>query len=189
MKFISFEKSQELLQALHVEPAGWENICLTDALGRVLAEDITALHPSPEFATSAMDGYAILIADQDNGRIAIMGDNPAGSELTQEIRCGYCIKTFTGSKMPSGSDAIIPIEYVSVDGDAIVVNKKYNAGDILIKKGTKISFAEVGVLAGLNRVMIKVFTKPKVAVLSTGSEILDIGQESTTSTQIRSSNN
>ncbi len=202
MKFISFEKSQELLQALHVEPVGWENICLTDALGRILAEDITALYPSPEFATSAMDGYAILAADQDKGRIAILGDNPAGSELAGVVTSGYCIKTFTGSKMPSGSDAIIPIEYVNVDGNAIVINNKvkagenireigesYNAGDILIKKGTKISFAEIGVLAGLNRVMIKVFTKPKVAVLSTGSEILDIGQESTTSTQIRSSNN
>lgn len=202
MKFISFEKSQELLQALHVKPLGWEKVFISNALDRVLAEDIVATAPSPEFATSAMDGYAIIAKDQEKKQITILGDNPAGNELMHEVTNGVCVKTFTGSKIPNGADTVIPIEYVSVEGDKIIINQNvktgdnireigesYNAGDILIKKGTKISFAEIGVLAGLNHVMVKVFIKPKVAVLSTGSEILDIGQESTTSTQIRSSNN
>lgn len=202
MEFISFERSQELLQALHVKPAGWEKIFISNALGRVLAEDITATSASPEFATSAMDGYAIKTDDQDKKHITVLADNPAGSEVTKEVSSGYCIKTFTGSKIPKGADAVIPIEYVTLEGSEIIINQRvksgenireigesYNAGDILIKKGTKISFAEIGVLAGLNRVMIKVFVKPKVAVVSTGSELLDVGQQSITSTQIRSSNN
>ncbi len=202
MTFISYEQSQKLLNALHVKPMGWEKIFLSDALGRILAEDIVAQFSSPEFETSAMDGYAIKADDQKNGTIKMLGDNPAGSELLQNVTHGYCIKTFTGSKMPNGADTLIQIENVEVQNDEITINKKvikganvrkigesYSAGDILIKKCTKLSFVEIGVLAGLNRVMIKVVVKPKVAVLSTGSEILDIAEDATTSTQIRSSNN
>jgi molybdopterin molybdotransferase len=104
--------------------------------------------------------------------------------------------------MPSGADTLIQIENVSVNGAKISIDEKvpfanavrpigegYKTDDILIKKGTKIGFAQIGVMAGLNTVMVKVAIRPRVAVISTGSEILDLGVNSDNSAQIRSSNN
>ena len=202
MSFISYEASQNMLHLLHVGALRFENIFLSDALGRILAEDIVAEAPSPEFPTASMDGYAIIGQDQELGRIKILGDNPAGSDERRIVTSGYCIKTFTGSKMPEGADTLIQIENVTVEGDEIIIDEyvqigssvrpvgeSYNAGDVLIKKGAKISFTEIGVMAGLNKVMVKVAVKPRVAIISTGSEILDLGEDAKTSTQIRSSNN
>lgn len=202
MSFISYEASQNMLHLLHVGALRFENIFLSDALGRILAEDIVAQAPSPEFPTASMDGYAIIGQDQELGRIKILGDNPAGSDETRIVTSGYCIKTFTGSKMPEGADTLIQIENVTVEGDEIIIDEyvqigssvrpvgeSYNAGDVLIKKGSKISFTEIGVMAGLNKVMVKVAVKPRIAIISTGSEILDLGEDAKTSTQIRSSNN
>lgn len=202
MSFISFESSQNILDLLHVSAPRFENLFLSDALGRILYEDIVADESSPAFETAAMDGYAIIAEDQALTRLEILGDNPAGSDEKRVVTNGYCIKTFTGSMMPKGADTLIQIENVTVDGNEIVIDKtvpagssvraigeSYLKGDVLIKKGTKLSFAEIGVLAGLNKVMIKVAQKPKVAVLATGSEILDLAEEANSPSQIRSSNN
>ena len=202
MSFISYETSQNMLHLLHVGTLRFENVFLSDALGRVLYEDIVATESSPAFPTASMDGYAIIGEDQELGRLEILGDNPAGSDETRVVTSGTCIKTFTGSKMPEGADTLIQIENVSVDGNEIIIDKtvtkgssvrlvgeSYKSGDTLIKKGTKLSFAEIGVMAGINKVMVKVVVKPRVAVLSTGSEILDLAETALTSSQIRSSNN
>ena len=202
MSFISYETSQNMLHLLHVGTLRFENVFLSDALGRVLYEDIVATESSPAFPTASMDGYAIIGEDQELGRLEILGDNPAGSDETRVVTSGYCIKTFTGSKMPEGADTLIQIENVSVDENEIIIDKtvtkgssvrlvgeSYKSGDTLIKKGTKLSFAEIGVMAGINKVMVKVVVKPRVAVLSTGSEILDLAETALTSSQIRSSNN
>jgi molybdopterin molybdotransferase len=202
MSFISYAESQNILSLLHVGAPKYENLFLSDALGRILFEDIIADESSPAFETAAMDGYAIIGQDQGLMRLEILGDNPAGTDETRIVTSGYCIKTFTGSMMPQGADTLIQIENVTVDANEIVIDKtvtigasvraigeSYKKGDVLIKRGTKLSFAELGVLAGLNKVMIKVAIKPKIAVLATGSEILDLAQGATTSSQIRSSNN
>ena len=202
MSFISYETSQNMLHLLHVGTLRFENVFLSDALGRVLYEDIVATESSPAFPTASMDGYAIIGEDQELGRLEILGDNPAGSDETRVVTSGTCIKTFTGSKMPEGADTLIQIENVSVDENEIIIDKtvtkgssvrlvgeSYKSGDTLIKKGTKLSFAEIGVMAGINKVMVKVIVKPRVAVLSTGSEILDLAETALTSSQIRSSNN
>ena len=202
MSFISYETSQNMLHLLHVGTLRFENVFLSDALGRVLYEDIVATESSPAFPTASMDGYAIIGEDQELGRLEILGDNPAGSDETRVVTSGTCIKTFTGSKMPEGADTLIQIENVSVDENEIIIDKtvtkgssvrlvgeSYKSGDTLIKKGTKLSFAEIGVMAGINKVMVKVVVKPRVAVLSTGSEILDLAETALTSSQIRSSNN
>ena len=199
---ISFEESMKILDSLTFKEVGVQKIFLTDSLDRVLAEDIVASSNSPEFETAAMDGYAIKFEDQNRKRIKILGDNPAGSENSVVIKEGECIKTFTGSLMPKGSDTLIPIENVEVkNGEIIIkepvekgfsvreVGENYKKGEILIKKGSKIGFAEIGVMASLNIVMPKVFQKPKVAILATGSEVLEIGEERENRAQIRSSNN
>ncbi|MDD5400683.1 MAG: molybdopterin molybdotransferase MoeA [Sulfurimonas sp.] len=202
MSLLSYETSQNMLDLLQVNSQRSQNVALSSSLGRVLYEDIVAEFNDPQFPTASMDGYAVIHSDLESKSIAILGDNPAGSDEKRTIKSGECIKTFTGSKMPHGADTLIQIENVTVDGGKIIINESvakgssvrpigegYRAGDVLIKKGTKIGFVEIGVMAALNRVMVKVALKPRVAVISTGSEILDLGVSSDNEAQIRSSNN
>jgi len=202
MSLLAYETSQDMLDLLKVNSSRVENVALNASLGRVLAKNIVAAFNDPQFPTASMDGYAVIHTDLESDGISVLGDNPAGSDETRTLKSGECIKTFTGSRMPEGSDTLIQIENVSVDGTIITVDEMvpcgssvrpigegYKAGDVLIKKGTKIGFAEIGVMAGLNCVMVSVAVRPRVAVIATGSEILDLGVNSTNPSQIRSSNN
>ena len=197
-----FNESIEILENITIKSYKKEKKYLTDTLGYVLAEDIITDHNSPEFPTSAMDGYAVKHEDLALGHLKISSINPAGSDLRDEVIGGCCIKTFTGSLMPMGADTLIPIENVSVEGDEIsikedvpfgfavrAIGENYEKGQTLITKGTKIDFAEIGVMASLNIVSPLVYEKPRVAILSTGSELLELGEPQTSNAQIRSSNN
>ncbi len=202
LNLLSYETSQNMLELLQVNTSKFERVPLSDALDRILAEDIVAKYNDPQFPTASMDGYAVKHADLEKGELLVLGDNPAGNDEQREIKEGESIKTFTGSKMPAGADTLIQIENVTYEDGKIIINEpvnlgssvrpigeSYQAGDVLIKKGTKIGYAEIGVLAGLNQVMVKVALRPKVAVVATGSEIVDLGEHSDNPAQIRSSNN
>lgn len=202
MAFMHFDESIEMIQNLEIDNYKTKKLYLADTLGYVLAEDIVADHNSPEFPTSAMDGYAIIHEDMTLGTLKVGSINPAGSALKEEVIGGTCIKTFTGSLMPHGADTLIPIENVEVDGDDIIIKEEvpqgfsvrevgenYAKGQLLIPKGTKIDFPQIGVMASLNISNILVYEKPTVAILSTGSELLELGEEQTNDAQIRSSNN
>ncbi len=201
MAFITYEQSVKNLRESFGKPKIHERLFIDRALGRVIAEDIVADHNSPAHPTSAMDGYAIKFEDQKMGRIQILGDLPAGTYSDTELMGGFGVKTFTGSLMTKGSDTLIPIENVEVDGDEIIIKEEvpkgfsvrpvgenYKEGEILIERGTKIDFAEIGVLASLNISQVSVYKKPSVAIISTGSEILDVGEKQTNPSQIYSSN-
>jgi len=199
---ISYETSQNMISLLPVGTLRSERLFLSAALGRVLAEDIVASEDYPTHPTSAMDGYAMIHTDfAEHKALAILGDNPAGADEVAEVESGICIKTFTGSLMPAGSDTLIPIENVTVKDGLIMIDKpvpagfavrpvgeSYRAGEILIARGTTIGFAEIGVMAGINQVMVSVAQRPRVSIIATGSEILDIGQTQQHAGQIRSSN-
>ena len=199
---IHFDESMAAIENLRIAYDKTKRVCIADALGYVLAERIVADHNSPAYPTSGMDGYAIRAEDQALGRLKIIADNPAGSDIEAKVAQGVCIKTFTGSLMPEGADTLIPIENVRVEGDEIVIEEpvakgfsvrepgeNYAEGDILIEAGTRIDFAQIGVLAGLNIVYVTVYEKPRVAILSTGAELLELGEAQTNPSQIRSSNN
>ncbi|QKJ23152.1 molybdopterin molybdotransferase MoeA [Poseidonibacter lekithochrous] len=200
-EFINYDKSLEILNNINLSKPTTQKEFLINAIGSVIASDIVADHNSPEFPTSGMDGYAIKHEDQKNKTIKIIDKNPAGTVVESIVETGVCIKTFTGSLMPQGSDTLIPIENVEVNGDEITIIKEvpfgfatraigenYAKDEVLIKKGTVVGFAEVGVLASLNIVQIPVIVNPTVAIASTGSEILDLGEVQTNDAQIRSSN-
>ena len=202
MNFISYETSQNMLDLLDVNSSRYEKVALNASIGRVLFEDIVAEFNDPQFPTASMDGYAVKHVDLEKSVLKVLGDNPAGHDEIRVVNEGECIKTFTGSMMPRGTDTLIQIENVSFEDGKITINEKvslgssirpigegYKAGQVLIEKGTKIGFAEIGVMAGLNQVMVKVFIRPRVAVIATGSEILDLGENSDNPAQIRSSNN
>ncbi|VAY87821.1 Molybdopterin biosynthesis protein MoeA [hydrothermal vent metagenome] len=200
-KFITYNESKKILNDLNIQPNKIEKLFISDSLNRVLAQDIVADENSPVSPTSAMDGYAIKYEDIKLDKIKIIGNNPAGSVVNSNVVNKTCIKTFTGSLMPAGSDTLIPIENVTVVEDYIIINKKVTNGfavrnigenyiknQILIKKHTVIDFVEIGVMASLNISHVEVFIKPIVAIASTGSEILDLGERQTNNAQIRSSN-
>ncbi len=200
-EFISYTKSLDMLNNLDFGIKATQKLFLTNAINHILAEDIIADHNSPNYPTSGMDGYAIKFEDQEQKQLEIIDNNPAGTIVKSSISNGTCIKTFTGSLMPNRSDTLIPIENVTVVGNSIQIDKKvpfgfatrnigenYNKDEVLIKKGAKIGFAEVGVLASLNIPQIEVYVKPTVAIASTGTEVLDLGETQTNESQIRSSN-
>ncbi len=202
MAFLYFDYSMDIINNIEIKNYKKSKKYLIDTLGYVLAEDIIADHNSPEAPTSAMDGYAIKHKDLELGRLKISSINPAGSELRDEVRDGESIKTFTGSLMPKGADTLIPIENVTVDGDYIIISESvpfgfsvreigenYSKGEKLIEQGTKINFTHIGVMASLNIVSPLIYEKPKVSVISTGSELLELGEIQNNSSQIRSSNN
>ncbi len=203
MGFISYPESQKLLEACGVKPVGVQKLPLQEAIGRILAEDITAGENSPSRPTSAMDGYAIIGSDQRLGRLKIAQINPAGRD-TEGLRVvpGTAIKTFTGALMPEGADTLIPIENVEVEEGYIrireaveegfsvrPVGENYKMGEVLVRRGSRIGFAESGVMASLNVVAPLLFQRPRVAILATGSEVLELGECSDNPAKIRSSNN
>jgi len=200
-EFINYDRSLEILNNIKLNKPTTQKLFIIDAIGKVIANDVIADHNSPELPTSGMDGYAIRFEDIKDETLVIIDKNPAGSVVESTVSSGVCIKTFTGSLMPQGSDTLVPIENVEVIGSSIKITKdvpfgfatraigeNYTKDEVLIKKGTVIGFAEVGVLASLNIAQINVIVNPTVAIASTGSEILDLGEVQTNEAQIRSSN-
>jgi molybdopterin molybdotransferase len=198
---ISYQESIDIINNINISDIQTQKVFISDALNQTLAQEIVANENSPAYPTSSMDGYAIKIKDQDNPIQIQNQDNPAGKDISETVENGTCIKTFTGSLVPNGAQAIIPIENVTVKDNTIIVNEKvkdgfairkvgenYKENEVLIQKNSNISFAQIGVMASLNIPIVKVYKKPTVSVLSTGSEILDIGQIQTNKAQIRSSN-
>ncbi len=201
-KFKDFDETIEnLIDSLDGVTKPVENVFLTDTIERILAIDVVAKESSPLHVTSSMDGYAIKFSDQEKGLLKLSSYVPAGTDISEEVEEGSCIKTFTGSLMSDGSDTLIPIENVEVNGDDVKiitpvplgfavrpVGENYVEGEVLIKKGATIGFAQIGLMAELGFVQVPVFSKPRIAVIATGSEILDLGETRTSPAQIRSSN-
>jgi molybdopterin molybdotransferase len=199
---ISYEASQNMMSLVTIPKIRSQKVFLVEALGRVLANNMVAQEDYPVEPTSAMDGYALIYEDlKSHKTLQIAGDNPAGSDTIATVESGMCIKTFTGSLMPSRSDTLIPTENVRVQDGTIIIEKpvsfgfavrpkgeSYNKDDVLIPQGTKLTFAHIGVMAGLNTVMVDVVQKPRVSIVATGAELLDIGEPQRHTGQIRSSN-
>ena len=177
-----------------------EKIAITDALDRNIAHDVIADKNYPAKPVSAMDGYAFAY-DDSLSELELITDLPAGSDKEIKISGNKCVKTFTGSLMSEGSDTLVPVENVEASGSKITIKKgvskgfavravgeSYKKGEILIKKGTKLSYAEIVLLAELGIFHISVFIRPRVAIIATGSEIKDLGEPLENAAQIHSSN-
>ncbi|WP_223155773.1 molybdopterin molybdotransferase MoeA [Campylobacter concisus] len=177
-----------------------EKIAITDALDRNIAHDVIADKNYPAKPVSAMDGYAFTY-DDSLRELELITDLPAGSDKEITISGNKCVKTFTGSLMSEGSDTLVPVENVEVNGSKITIKKgvpkgfavravgeSYKKGEILIKKGTKLSYAEIALLAELGIFHVSVFIRPRVAIIATGSEIKDLGEPLENAAQIHSSN-
>jgi molybdopterin molybdotransferase len=199
--FITYSESLNLINNFDFKAKTKKNNFISDCIGKTIAEDIIAMENSPKHPTSAMDGYAIKFEDQKLDFIEIIDKNPAGSVVQSSVKTATTIKTFTGSLIPDGADTLIPIENVEVIDNKIKIIKSvpkgfairsigenYKKDEVLIKKGTTIGFSQIGVLASLNISHIDVYLDATVAIASTGSEVLDLGEIQTNESQIRSSN-
>ncbi|ARQ99924.1 molybdopterin molybdotransferase MoeA [Campylobacter porcelli] len=177
-----------------------ERVSLDRALGRILADDIVAKSPYPAYPTSSMDGYAIKFTNQNN-KIKVINIAPAGSSDDIAISENECVKTLTGALVCNGADTIVPIENVKLSGEYIEIIKpvsqgfairevgeSYKESELLLSSRTKLGYCELALLAELGHSYVNVLVAPRVAILSTGSEILDIGQNKEHKAQIYSSN-
>lgn len=206
-KNISFSEAVDFITHSKISPLGREKVIFSDSLGRVLAQDVIAKSNMPKFPTSSMDGYAFCFEDvQKLARegLIFQGDNPAGASV-EPLKSNSTIKTFTGSTMPKNSDTILLVEHSFSEGGRVFLSKdaplpkkgdwvrsvgeNYAQGDILLKRGDIIGAYEIGLLADLNEVFVEVFRKPRVGILSGGSEIIEVGQERASENAIRSVNN
>lgn len=184
-----------------------EYVPTDEALGRVLAADVSASHDIPPFANSAMDGYAVLAEDVQHASssqpvtLKIIEDIPAGTTPTKSVTEGTAARIMTGAPLPEGADAIVPVEDTSeewrkpnrnsvslpdtIDVYAATEPLRYvrpagedlASGEPALSAGTTLRPQEIGVLAGLGVAKVPVIERPKVAVLSTGDELLSIDEE------------
>ncbi len=198
---ISVEEALErILADLPVMPA--EQVGLTDALGRVLAEDIAARVTQPPLAVSAMDGYAVRAADVVSVPVDlhIVAEVPAGKYVDREIGAGEAARIFTGAPLPPGTDAIVIQEDTERADDTVTVREgatpgryvrpaglDFSKGDVLLEAGHVMSARDIGLAAAMNVPWLRVRRQPRVAILATGDEIVLPGEE-TGPTRIVSSN-
>lgn len=188
----------------HVQPLEPERVPILEALGRVLAEEIVSDIDIPPFDNSAMDGYAVRSADVVGAtldtpvRLAVVGSVAAGYVTGKQVEPGTTIRIMTGAPMPDGADAVVPYEDTSdfdrpkeerlvAPADEIQVRKAVGprahvrpAGEDIrlaervMAPGRLIRPQEIGVLASLGREMVVVHRRPKVAILATGDELLEV---------------
>jgi len=198
--FMSYADSLKILKDTINAWEKVEKVAITDALDRNIAYDVTAAENYPAKPVSAMDGYAFAFKEGLN-ELELITDLPAGSDKGLHVEGSKCVKTFTGSLMSEGTDTLVPVENVEVSGSKIIIKKSvpkgfavravgesYKKGEILIKKGTRLTYSEIALLAELGVFHVSVFIRPRVAILATGSEIKDLGEPLDSPAQIHSSN-
>lgn len=187
MKVKSFISLEEAIGILNnrVNNLEKEKVLLLDGLNRIIAQDIYSKIDNPPFHKSAMDGYALIAGDLQ--KLKVIGKVYAGEVYSGTVTEGTAVKIMTGAPIPKGADAVIKQEDVTIDNDYIVlkrpVKKSENIckkgediakGSLLIKKGKKLNYADIGILASSGIRKIKVYKKPVVAFMSTGDEVIDI---------------
>ncbi len=174
---------------------GPEIVRLDEALGRVLAEDVYADLNVPPFDNSAMDGYAVIAADTQGASVdhpatlRVVADLPAGYLPETPVGRGEAVRIMTGAPLPEGADAIVRVEDTE-RGEGVVrikvaarpgrdvrlAGEDVRAGDLVLPAGTFVRPAEVGMLAMLGRRQVATIRRPRVAVLTTGDELVDVDE-------------
>lgn len=189
---MSFEEARALVEdhASQLRPKGRELLGILDAQGRVLAEAIHADRDFPPFPRATRDGYAIRAADLAElpAELQIIGEIKAGGTPSSlSVEAGQAAAIMTGAPAPSGADAVVMVEHTSRAGERVQVTRRVAAnenivaagaeakrGDKLLAPGVRIGYAEIAVAASVGRSRVLVHARPRVAVLSTGDEVVDI---------------
>lgn len=174
----------------------------TAACGRVLGEDIFADRHYPPFDRSIRDGFACRSADalKQGARLRPIGESRAGVPFPGEVPAGACVQIFTGAALPSGADAVVMQEYARIEADGVVFTAEAHAGqhivragaelrqgEMALRSGSHLGYAELALAAQVGHSRLRVNRRPRVAILSTGDEVVAVDAEPN-SFQIRNSN-
>ena len=185
-----------------VGPLGSESVPLAEAYNRVLAEDVVADMNLPPFDRARMDGYALRAEDATTAPVTLrlIGEIAAGASFTGELQKGEAIKIFTGAPVPAGADAVQKVEVTSSNGTTVTLHEAVRAGQFITplasemtegatvaRCGRTVKAAELAVLASFGYAQVSVYRRPRVAVLSTGSELVEVSVKPSAA-QIRNSN-
>jgi molybdopterin molybdotransferase len=199
---LTFEEARECVlaktRAAAREPAS-EMVGLLDSAGRVLATDYKADRDYPPASKSVRDGFAIRAIDV-SGEFTVTGEVQAGAAFDGEVGRFEAVEIMTGAPVPAGADSVIMVEHVTRDGDRIRATTPVSAGenispqgcearkgDVVLRKGTRVGYTEMAMLATIGCAGVRVFRRPRVAVIPTGNEVVDI-TETPAAFQVRNSN-
>jgi molybdopterin molybdotransferase len=185
----------EVLAAIRPLPP--RELRLDEAEGGVLAEDVAAAWPLPPFDNSGMDGYAVVAADVAGATperpvtLPVRGEVPAGDTRPHDLAQGTCLRIMTGAPLPSGADAVVPVEWTdggAHDGQVTItraaepgnairrVGGDAAVGDVLLTAGTRLGPVQLGLAAAAGRGTVSGRPRPRLTVMSTGNELIEPGQ-------------
>lgn len=201
---ISISEALKIVQS-KTSPLALESVSLHDAMGRILAEDIIADSDLPPFDRAQMDGYAVRAADVAStpARLRIAGESAAGAGWHHEMKAGEAVRIMTGAPVPAGADAVQQVELTREVDDGSIVEilepveagrsivkraAEIKAGETVLRAGEDINAAMIATLTSFGYAQVKVGRRPRVAVMATGSELVDVNQKPGKD-QIRDSNN
>ena len=170
---------------------GTERVDVIGALGRVLAEPVVSRREIPPWPNSSMDGYALRAADTGPGlALTVVGRVEAGGLPSRVLARGEAMRIFTGAPLPEGADTVVPQEDVDAGEGRIALRgstdlaayvrprgEDVRVGDQVLGPGRRLTAAEIGLLATLGYGQVRVYRRPRVAILSTGNELADLGTE------------
>src|ERR1700746_2001627 len=177
------------------------SVSVWDALGLVLAQEVKTDREYPPFDRSTRDGYAVCSKEvQPGARLKCAGEIKAGDTVTQALEPGTCVLIMTGAAVPSGADAVVMIEYTQRSGDLVQFDRaaqarqnivprgsEARAEQPILKPGMRLGFAELALAAQVGATQLQCAKQPRVAILSTGDEVVLI-DEQPGAFQIRNSN-
>lgn len=195
-KLLSFDEAKQLLeQSFSAKPVGVEQVSLPEAHERVLAQDVVAALNIPSFTRSIVDGYAVKAADifgaSEDKPISLKfcGHVAIGESPKVAVKNGLVAEIVTGAPLPEGADSVVMVEYTSRQEDTVSVYRPVTIGENLmaagsdirkneavLKEGRFLGSREIGVLAAIGLTKVTVYKRPKVAVLSTGAEVVAPGE-------------
>jgi molybdopterin molybdotransferase len=204
---LTFEEARHVVEghASQVRPRIKEKVELLASIGRILAEPIAADRDFPPFRRAMRDGYALRAADLTNLPVTleVIGEIKAGAEpeaLPREVAAGQAAAIMTGAPAPDGADAVVMVEYTSLSSQRVTVTRAVASGDnivaagsearkgqVLLHHGTRMDYGAIASAASVGLQSVSVFRLPEVAILSTGDEIVEIGERPGPH-QIRNSN-
>jgi len=193
---ISLEEARAILDATGAPIANVETTMLGEANGRVLASDVVAQGDVPPFSRAGMDGYAVRAGDTQGASRAAprtltkIGTLYTGQASQLTVRDGECVEISTGAPIPDGADAVIMVEETDSDDDTVVrilaeVQPQQNigrqgsdiqTGQVVVAAGELMNASRIGALAAIGTLWVDVYDRPRVAILSTGNEVVDPGR-------------
>jgi putative molybdopterin biosynthesis protein len=196
-KLLTLDEAQETIKRnFEAKPLGVENVPLLEGHDRVLAEDVMASFDVPPFDRSTVDGFAVRAKDtfgtEENKPITltISGTVSAGELPRKAVKPSKAVEIVTGAPIPEGADAVVMVEDTERNGDALKVysavtngenvmkaGSDIGKGETVLKTGQLLGSREIGVLAALGMQQVKVYAVPRVAVISTGAEVAELGKD------------